>query len=124
MMNVKEESPAMPEQIRGEISLEILDKDIPKLSNRQKKVAELLLNGKYSAADISIALHYSDPRSYIRELRDKGINVQDEWIKVDDVRFKRYWIPKTHIPDVQTVGQILEENFSYLLNKSECYGRE
>lgn len=123
MMNVKEESPAMPEQIRGEISLEMLDKDIPKLSNRQKKVAKLLLNGKYSAADISIALHYSDPRSYIRELRDKGINVQDEWIKVDDVRFKRYWIPQIN-PDIKSVGEILEENFSYLLNKSECYGRE
>lgn len=113
----------MPEQIRGEVSLVMQNKDTENLSNRQKKVAKLLLNGKYSAADISIALHYSDPRSYIRELRDKGINVQDEWIKVDDVRFKRYWIPQIN-PDIKSVGEILEENFSYLLNKSECYGRE
>lgn len=122
-METKKERPAMPEQIRGEVSLVMQNKDTENLSNRQKKVAKLLLNGKYSAADISIALHYSDPRSYIRELRDKGINVQDEWIKVDDVRFKRYWIPQIN-PDIKSVGEILEENFSYLLNKSECYGRE
>lgn len=63
-----------------------------KLSKRQRKVAELLRSRKCSAADISVALHYSDPRSYIRELRDKGINVLDEWVSKDDVRYKRYWI--------------------------------
>lgn len=70
----------------------IISKDTAKLSKRQRKVAELLRSRKCSAADISVALHYSDPRSYIRELRDKGINVLDEWVSKDDVRYKRYWI--------------------------------
>jgi ABC-type siderophore export system fused ATPase/permease subunit len=38
---------------------------------------------------------FADPRSYIRELRNRGINVLDEWIRKDDVHFKRYWIKKT-----------------------------
>lgn len=63
-----------------------------KLSNRQTKVLNLLKSRKCSAADISIALHYSDPRSYIRELREKNINVLDEWVSLNDVRFKRYWV--------------------------------
>jgi|GEM_PF-6512954 len=38
------------------------------LSNRQKKVYTLLKSGKLSAADITIALGYCDPRSYIAML--------------------------------------------------------
>ena len=91
-MNEKEERPAMPEQIRGEISLIEHHKDKENLSNRQRKVAKLLSTGKYSAADISIELHFSDPRSYIRELRNKGLNIEDEWVTYEGVRFKRYWI--------------------------------
>jgi hypothetical protein len=116
--NENENRPAVIGNGQGEISLEMHNKDT-KLSRRQKKVAELLITGKYSAADISIALHYSDPRSYIRELREKGINVLDEWIKSDDVRFKRYWITpekKPEVSDAKSIGEILEENFGYLLN--------
>jgi|CZCB01.1.fsa_nt_gi hypothetical protein len=91
-METKKERPAMPEQIRGEVSLVMQNKDTENLSNRQRKVAKLLSTGKYSAADISIVLHFSDPRSYIRELQNKDLNVEDEWITYEDVRFKRYWI--------------------------------
>jgi hypothetical protein len=119
-MKTKKEAPDQAQPMGANISkysqcVCMCHKDIPKLSKRQKKVAKLLLTGKYSAADITIALHYSDPRSYIRELRDKGINVQDEWVSHEDVRFKRYWIPQIN-PDVKSVGEILEENFSHLLN--------
>ncbi len=68
------------------------NKDIPKLSNRQKNVLNLLRSGKHSAADISIILGYSDPRSYVRELRRRGIIVCDEWVQNEDTRYKRYWI--------------------------------
>jgi len=91
-METKKERPAMPEQIRGEVSLVMQNKDTENLSNRQRKVVKLLSTGKYSAADISIELHFSDPRSYIRELRNKGLNIEDEWVTYEGVRFKRYWI--------------------------------
>jgi hypothetical protein len=109
--------------------LDLQDKDTQSLSKRQKKVAELLMTGKFSAADISVALHFSDPRGHIRNLRNKGINVADEWIKSEDVRFKRYWITSENEPEVsdaKSVGEILEENFPYLLNlyKLKNYGKK
>lgn len=62
----------------------------------QRRVYNLLLRGgRYSAADISIALHLSDPRSTIRDLRDKGIPIADEWCRAEHGgRFKRYFIRK------------------------------
>lgn len=91
-MNENEKRPAMPEQSRSDISLNEQHKDTPKLSKRQKKVFELLLAGKHSAADITIRLGYCDPRSYIRELREKGIIVKDEWVQKEEVRYKLYWV--------------------------------
>lgn len=91
-MEIKEQRPDRLEPIQGKISFGGQDKDTPKLSKRQRKVYELLRTGKFSTADIAIRLHYADPRSYIRELRDKGINVLDEWIEGDETRYKRYTI--------------------------------
>jgi len=88
----KEKSPDRGEPIQGEINFQNQSKDSISLSKRQRKVYELLLTGKYSVADISIALHYSDPRSYIRELRKKGLNILDEWVENADTRHKQYWI--------------------------------
>lgn len=93
-------------------------KDRIKLSKRQKKVYALLLTGEHSAADISIALGYSDPRSYIRELRNKNINVLDRWIEKGDVRYKIYWVPqKTNIQDIQTVGEVIQSDFKNLFQR-------
>lgn len=48
---------------------------------------------KYSAADISVALRLSDPRSCIRDLRAKGIDILDEWVPSEHgSRFKRYYL--------------------------------
>ena len=62
----------------------------------QKRVLSLLQRGeKLSAADITVALHVSDPRSHIRDLRAKGIEISDEWVKAEHGgRFKRYFIRK------------------------------
>ncbi|HJC18452.1 MAG TPA: hypothetical protein H9938_00755 [Candidatus Alistipes stercoripullorum] len=71
------------------------DNNFPaKLSFHQKRVYDLLSNGgQYSAADISTALLMSDPRSVIRDLRVKGVNIADEWFKSEHGgRFKRYFI--------------------------------
>ena len=70
-------------------------KGMPKLPRLQAKVFEMLCNGRYSASDISARLRVADPRGHIRELRLKGINVQDEWCAgLGNVRYKRYWIVK------------------------------
>lgn len=68
------------------------NKDIPKVTNRQRNVLNLLRNGKHSAADITIALGYCHPASYIRTLRDKGFNIVDEWVETKDTRYKQYWL--------------------------------
>ena len=63
-----------------------------KLSTRLQNVCNELKKGKRSVTELTIILGYSDPRSYVKRLRDKGIFVLDEWIKKDDIRYKRYWI--------------------------------
>ena len=63
-----------------------------KLSTREQNVCNELKRGKRSATQLTIALGYCDPRSYIRSLRDKGVIVLDEWIKKDDTRYKQYWV--------------------------------
>ncbi len=63
-------------------------------SFHQNRILKLLsAGGHYSAADISVALHLSDPRSLIRRLRHKGIPILDEWHNAaHGGRFKKYFI--------------------------------
>ena len=66
--------------------------NLPRL---QGKVYEMLKCGKFSAGDISARLRVSDPRGHIRDLREKGIAIKDEWCEGSfGVRYKRYWIEK------------------------------
>lgn len=62
----------------------------------QRRVYNFLLQGgHYSVADISAALRLSDPRSAIRDLRDKGVPIADVWCDSEHGgRFKRYFIRK------------------------------
>lgn len=66
----------------------------PRRAYIQCLVYNYLLNGgMYSAADISKALHLSDPRSHIRELRKKGFAISDEWRKSEyGSRYKVYFV--------------------------------
>jgi hypothetical protein len=71
------------------------DKVINNLPPKQRQVFNLLLSGaKYSVADITIQTHFSDPRGQIRDLREKGIAVLDEWREnaAQDGRYKVYYI--------------------------------
>lgn len=120
-MNTKKEAPeGLNGSKRGQnISLSKCEsKDIVKLSKRQKKVYDLLCTGKHSVTDITIALGYGDPRSYIRALREKDIFVFDEWVENTDTRYKVYWItitqPKTNIPGVHSVGEVIQSDFKNL----------
>lgn len=122
-MNTKKEAPeGLNGSKRGQnISLSKCEsKDRIKLSKRQKKVYDLLLTGKYSVTDITIALGYGDPRSYIRDIREKGITVNDEWVEKQDVRYKLYYITpqKTNIQDIQTVGEIIQSDFKNLFERN------
>lgn len=122
-MNTKKEAPeGLNGSKRGQnISLSKCEsKDIVKLSKRQKKVYDLLCTGKHSVTDITIALGYGDPRSYIRDIREKGITVNDEWVEKQDVRYKLYYITpqKTNIQDIQTVGEIIQSDFKNLFERN------
>ena len=93
----QKESPAWQEPKQGIISFdEVQGKDMniiyDSLSKRQKNVFDPLCTGKQSVTDITISLGYGDPRSYIRDIRDKGITVNDELIDKGEVRYKVYWI--------------------------------
>lgn len=69
---------------------------INKAAMKQARTIQLLADGtKHTAMEISFRLRISDPRSTIRDIRNLGINVQDEWVNENGSRFKRYWI-KNH----------------------------
>lgn len=67
------------------------------LTPKRRRVLEILASGKYSAADITLMSYLSDPRSYIRHLRDKGYNIADEWRRNSDGdgRYKVYYLSTT-----------------------------
>ena len=126
-MKDPKESPTRQEPMQGIISFEeVQGKDMNKiyncLSNRQKKVFDLLCTGKQSVTDITIALGYSDPRSYVRDLKEKGVEIRDEWIDAGDgVRFKRYWINETplksKVNNIHTVGEVMQSSFRDLFER-------
>lgn len=44
------------------------------LPEKQRRIYSILAGGgKYSAADLSVLTHYSDPRGHIRDLRIKAL---------------------------------------------------
>ena len=131
-MNTKKEAPeGLNGSKRGQnISLSKCDegKVTQHLSKRQKKVFDLLCTGKHSVTDITIALGYGDPRSYIRDIRDKDITVNDEWKENGDVRYKVYWIDRVtpepqhaNIENIQTVGEVIQANFMDLFERRPSY---
>ena len=90
-MDTKKNAPAIP----AEGGRKNQCKGSAKLPRLQAKVLEMLKRGKCSVGDISAVYRISDPRGHIRDLREKGVNILDEWCKGDDgIRFKRYWIEK------------------------------
>lgn len=126
-MKPKEEAPGRSgEPMQGQnFSLSVCEqgKDIKQLSKRQKKVFDLLCTGKHSVTDITIALGYGDPRSYIRDIREKGIVVNDRWKENGDVRYKVYWIDRvTPVPltneNIQTVGEVIQREFKNLFERN------
>ena len=90
-MTTKKEAPEALRETTRAITQCKCNKNLPRI---QQMVYNLLLSGeKYSAADISIELHLSDPRSHIAELRNKGFLISDEWIMSPlGSRYKLYFL--------------------------------
>lgn len=89
------------------------DANRDRFSVRQQNVENLLSEGKHSVTEITIKLGYADPRSYIRYLRHKGVNVQDEWVQNRDVRYKMYWV----VPKSEIAGEITQSHFINLFGR-------
>lgn len=92
-MDTKQAAPGTRSEYAG--ASIIADKDTKLCGFHQQRVINLLSDGKhYSVADISVALHLSDPRSVIRNLREKGHPISDEWCDAvhGGGRFKRYFM--------------------------------
>lgn len=67
-----------------------------KLTRRQMSLVHLLQDGvRHSVFDIANKSFIGDPRSCIRDLRNAGIDVKDEWVKSSTgARYKLYWIER------------------------------
>lgn len=63
------------------------------MTEKQTRLVAYLKTGKHSVIDIMTNLFMADPRSIIRNLRDKGTEIQDEWRKTSTgSKYKVYWI--------------------------------
>ena len=69
-------------------------KKVRLFSRKQMQLISLLRDGgKYSVVDIMNRLYIGDPRSTIRNLRNRGIEVKDAEVpSVNGGKYKRYWI--------------------------------
>ena len=61
-------------------------------SQRETILVEMLLGAKLTCVDI-LRLGCLNAKARIGELRKAGVDIQDEWIKVNGARVKRYFIP-------------------------------
>ena len=65
-------------------------------SRKLFELVNLLKDGsKHSVADIMNRLFIGDPRSAIRNLRNKGIDVKDVEVRsINGGKYKKYWIER------------------------------
>ena len=94
-MNDKREAARMdgPATSKG-FSIDCCKNSQISLAFHQRRVFNLLSDGiPRTVADISADLRLSDPRSVIRDLRNKGVNISDFWCdSAHGSRYKRYFI--------------------------------
>lgn len=73
------------------------------METQAQRVYKFILNQKRSAGEITSTLFIGDPRSVIRDLREKGIKVYDEVKRnrANNGRYKLYWIdPNDNNPEL------------------------
>ena len=69
-------------------------KVIASLTGQERAVLNLLRDGgKYAVTEMCRRLWLADPRSVIRNLRNKGLPIEDEWRKSsNEHRYKVYFL--------------------------------
>ncbi len=94
-MATNKTAPTAPKQSAGARSI-VHYKGTKKLtSTRQKALLSLLSDGsRYTTRQMSKLAPISSPTKEVQRFRDRGINVQDEWVEATKTipRHKRYWI--------------------------------
>lgn len=71
--------------------------NVQQLPNKQRRILEVLASGeKYTVAELTIKTHFADPRGIIRELRNKGYKIADEWRQnaQKDGKHKAYYLKR------------------------------
>ncbi len=82
------------EEAKARVKVQYKD-SVFSLTKLQSETFFLLSNGKqHSSYQLMLHLKTSDPRREVKQLRDKGINIQDVWIDTTDTkpRHKHYFI--------------------------------
>lgn len=65
------------------------------LTNRERRLIALLSDGQaHSVIEIANRLNIGDPRASIRDLRNKGVKVEDRWVNGDENHYKVYFIKR------------------------------
>jgi hypothetical protein len=60
-----------------------------------QKMYKLFLSGlKYTVVELTEILQTPDPRSHIRFIRNKGVNILDYWINSKNSKYKVYFLEK------------------------------
>lgn len=64
------------------------------MTARRARIRSLLEQQPRSVTELTMLTGFCDPRSYIRYLRNHGVNVMDEWrTSSGGARYKVYFIP-------------------------------
>lgn len=74
------------------------EKIVPEAYAQQALLSVLADGHPRTTRQLSREARLSDPRSTIRTLRDKGVEIEDDWQKNSHgVRYKIYWISKHNL---------------------------
>lgn len=96
-MNEKRNAPGPNRSAGAKFSVEY--KGNTYLLKKQEYVvfSVLISGGQWATYNVAESLNIPDPRSVIRYLRKKGLNVRDRWVRERGMRFKRYWLDKENV---------------------------
>lgn len=97
-MNQKQHAPGVQGQRAG-AKIKIQYKGNTYQLKKQEYIvfSVLISGGQWATYNVAESLNIPDPRSVIRYLRKKGLNVRDRWVRERGMRFKRYWLEKDEV---------------------------
>lgn len=107
-MNEKRNAPVPNRSAGAKFSVEY--KGNTYLLKKQEYVvfSVLISGGQWATYNVAESLSIPDPRSVIRYLRKKGLNVRDRWVRERGMRFKRYWLDKENV-HIRRMPELFDE---------------